>query len=190
MDREQVIEATRRWIASVVIGLDLCQFARRVFEGGKIRYAVSDTEDAGGLLEDLTSEVNALTSSPAVETTLLIHPLVLAAFLDYNDFLGTADRLIDNLGQRGVIQLASFHPDYRFAGTAPGAAENYTNRSPYPMLHLLREDSISAVAAAPGDLREIPRRNVETLRRLGRAKILEMLKDLARPRDREENPRR
>jgi hypothetical protein len=98
--------------------------------------------------------------------------------------------LIDSLGQRGVIQLASFHPDYLFAGTAPGAAENYTNRSPYPMLHLLREDSISAVAAARGDLREIPRHNVETLRRLGRAKILAMLKDLARPGDREENPRR
>jgi len=174
----------------VVIGLNLCPFARRVFEGGKIRYAVSDAEDAGRLLAELTGEVNALTSSQAVETTLLIHPLVLGAFLDYNDFLGAADRLIDSLGQRGVIQLASFHPDYRFAGAAPGAAENYTNRSPYPMLHLLREDSISAVVAAPGDLREIPRRNVETLRRLGREQILEMLKDLPRPGDREENPRR
>jgi hypothetical protein len=178
MDPEQVIEATRRWIAAVVIGLNLCPFARRVFAADLIRYVVSDAQDEGGLLQDLADEVKALAASPAaaVETTLLIHPRVLGAFPDYNDFLGAAERLVAGLGQRGVIQLASFHPGYQFAGAAPGAAANYTNRSPYPMLHLLREQSITAVAADPGELLDIPRRNVETLRRLGLEKIRKMLK--------------
>ncbi len=181
MDREKVIEATRRWISSVVIGLNLCPFARRVFEEGKIRYVVSGAEGAAELLGELAIAVGALVSCPAstVETTLLIHPRALGDFLDYNDFLGHAEQRIEDLGQRGVIQLASFHPDYRFADAAPGAAENYTNRSPYPMLHLLREDSVSAVAALPGDLLDIPRRNVETLRQLGREKILRMLEEVA-----------
>jgi uncharacterized protein len=149
-----------------------------VFAADKIRYVVSDAENEGGLLDDLASEVQALAASPAsaVETTLLIHPRVLGAFPDYNEFLGAAEGLIEELGQRGVIQLASFHPGYRFAGTGPDAVENYTNRSPYPMLHLLREESISAVARDPGELREIPRRNVETLRGLGLKKMREKLR--------------
>lgn len=180
MDRQAVIGATRRWISSVVIGLNLCPFAQRVFAADKIRYVVSDAEDERGLLGHLAAEVQALAASPAsaVETTLLIHPHALAAFLEYNEFLTAAERLIEDLGQRGCIQVASFHPDYRFAGTRPNAVENYTNRSPYPMLHLLREDSISAVAADPDELLEIPRRNVETLRGMGLKKILEMLKSV------------
>lgn len=173
MDQAAVVAATRRWISSVVIGLDLCPFAGRVFAADKVRYVVSAATDEGGLLKDLAGEVLALASSPAavVETTLLIHPHVLGAFLDYNEFLDAAERLLEDLGQRGVIQLASFHPDYRFAGASAGAVENYTNRSPYPMLHLLREESIAAVADAPGELRDIPRRNVATLRRLGLDKM-------------------
>jgi uncharacterized protein len=180
VDRQAVIEATRRWIESVVIGLNLCPFARRVFEGGKIRYVVSEARDARGLLADLTSEIAALVDCPAeeVETTLLIHPLALGDFLDYNDFLGDVEQLIDELGQSGVVQIASFHPNYRFADAAADAVENYTNRSPYPMLHLLREESVTAVADDPDALLEIPRRNVETLRRLGRGKLLAMLKDV------------
>src|SRR5439155_7337800 len=110
-----------------------------------------------------------------VETMLLIHPHALGAFLDYNDFLGAAERRIAAIGCEGVIQLASFHPHYQFADTDPDAVENYTNRSPYPMLHLLREDSISAVAGDPRELREIPERNIQTLRALGTRKILEKL---------------
>ena len=151
MDRQAVIGATRRWVSSVVIGLNLCPFARRVFTTDKIRYVVSDAKDVVGLVKDLADEIKTLVSSPvsAFETTLLIHPCVLGAFLDYNDFLGAGERLIEELGQRGRIQLASFHPGYQFAGVEPGAVENYTNRSPYPMLHLLREESISAVAGKP-----------------------------------------
>jgi hypothetical protein len=148
-----------------------------VFEADRIRYVVTGARDEETLLKDLARELKALASSPAsrVETTLLIHPQVLANFLDYNDFLGAGEDLVGALGLRGAIQIASFHPDYHFAGTDPGAAENYTNRSPHPMLHLLREESISEAARGPNDPLEIPRRNVETLRGLGREKILAIL---------------
>jgi len=179
MDKQDIIGVTRRWIASVVIGLNLCPFARRVFQGEKIRYTVSDAGDEEALAEDLARELEALAAAPieSVETTLLIHPLVLGDFIDYNDFLSVGERLVKHLGLRGVIQLASFHPGYQFADAGPDAVENYTNRSPYPMLHLLREESVTAVASDPDELLEIPRRNVETLRRLGREKMLKKLRE-------------
>ncbi len=182
MDKQAVIDDTRRWVSSLVIGLNLCPFARRVFEAGKIRYVVSEAVEEGALAEDLTGELRWLASCPAtsVETTLLIHPRALPDFLDYNEFLGVGERLVGDLGLQGIIQIASFHPGYQFAGTDPGAVENYTNRSPYPMLHLLREASITAVAADADELLAIPRRNAETLRRLGREKILEILRRVQR----------
>jgi hypothetical protein len=177
MDQPAIIDRTRRWISELVIGLNLCPFARRVFDADTIRYLVTDAEDEAQLLKDLTDELKTLASAPIarVETTLLIHPRVLGNFLDYNDFLDVADRLIADLGLEGIIQIASFHPDYQFADTDADAAENYTNRSPYPMLHLLREESISAVGDNPDELLEIPRRNIETLRALGREKIVAKL---------------
>jgi hypothetical protein len=182
-EADVVIAATRRWIHDVVIGLNLCPFARRVFDGGLIRYVFSTAADAEALSADLARELRLLAASPAaeVETTLLIHPRALTDFLDYNNYLGEAERLVAQLGYEGVFQIASFHPGYRFADADEGAVENYTNRSPYPMLHLLREDSISAVAAGddPDALLQIPRRNVETLRKLGRRKVLEMLRAAA-----------
>lgn len=161
----------------MVIGLNLCPFARRVFESDKIRYVVSDADDEQQLLDDLARELTFLAATPiaTVETTLLIHPRVFTDFLDYNDFLDPAEELLAKLGLQSVIQIAGFHPDYQFADTEPDAAENYTNRSPYPMLHLLREDSVSAVADDPEELLEIPRRNVETLNALGTEKIRERL---------------
>jgi uncharacterized protein len=173
MEDPAVIERTRRWISAVVIGLNLCPFARRVFDGDKIRYVVSMATEAEALLADLTAELRTLAATPieTVETTLLIHPHALGDFLDYNDFLGVADGCVADLGLEGVVQIASFHPLYRFAEARPDAVENYTNRSPYPMLHLLREESVSAVADEAGD---VPRRNVETLRRLGLRKVREM----------------
>jgi len=178
MDEQSVIDGTRRWISSMVIGLNLCPFAQRVFKADKIRYVVSDAHDEAILLKDLAGELEALASAPisSVETTLLIHPRVLGNFLAYNDFLGVGERMVEDLGLRDTIQIASFHPDYQFAGTDPGAVENYTNRPPYPMLHLLREESISQFATDPNELLEIPRRNIEILRKLGREKILEKLK--------------
>jgi hypothetical protein len=175
MDPQTVIEETRRWIATMVIGLNLCPFARRVFDADTIRYVVSDAHDEKILLAELAVELKALVAAPitSIETTLLIHPHVLGDFLDYNDFLDAAEGLVANLGLEGVIQIASFHPAYQFADTDVDAVENYTNRSPYPMLHLLREESITAIAGDVEELDEIPRRNIETLRTLGRAKILE-----------------
>jgi hypothetical protein len=181
MDTQAIIDCTRRWIAAMVIELDLCPFARRVFQGDKIRYHVSKAENEETLLDDLTAELITLTKTPLalIETTLLIHPRALADFLDYNDFLDDAEQKVKGLGLRGVVQIASFHPDYQFAGTEPGAVENYTNRSPYPMLHLLREESVTAVAGDPDELRDIPRRNIETLKELGIEKILEKLRKVA-----------
>lgn len=178
MDRFVVIEHTRRWICSIVIGLNLCPFARRVFESDQIRYVVTESADEQALLADLTRELEMLAAAPidAVETTLLIHPLVLDDFFDYNDFLDVAEKRIDDLRLTGVVQIASFHPHYQFAGAVADAPENFSNRSPYPMLHLLREESISRVADNPDELREIPRRNVATLRNLGKKKLLDWLK--------------
>ena len=181
MENQAVIDRTRRWIAAMVIELDLCPFARRVFQENKIRYQVSTAENEQTLLGDLNAELEALAKTPVAitETTLLIHPRALANFLEYNDFLDDAEQCVHDLGLRGVLQIASFHPDYQFAGTESGAVENYTNRSPYPMLHLLREESIAAVAGAPNQLLDIPRRNIEILKRLGREKVLERLRAIA-----------
>jgi hypothetical protein len=177
VNEQAVIDATQRWIADVVIGLTLCPFARRPFTAGLIRYVVTPAATEADLLEALAQELTALAGTPrsSVETTVLIHPNALADFLDYNDFLATADTLISDLGFRGTIQIASFHPHYQFAGTKPDAVENYTNRSPFPMLHLLREESISEVNRDPESMADIPARNVEMLKTLGRARILAML---------------
>jgi hypothetical protein len=179
MDHASVIEATRRWISSMVIGLNLCPFAQRVFVGEKIRYVVSDARDEATLRQDLAAEIQTLAAAPleTVETTLLIHPRVLGDFLEYNDFLDAAEGLLADLGLEGIVQIASFHPDYRFADTPADGVENYTNRSPYPMLHLLREESISRLEQDPEELLEIPERNMATLRALGRDAILKRLRE-------------
>jgi hypothetical protein len=181
MDHKEVIDRTRRWISSVVIGLNLCPFAERIFRSDAIRYVVSDAQDESALLSDLEGELEYLKTAPIsrAATTLLIHPQVFSDFLDYNDFLGEAEQLVVDLDLEGVIQIASFHPHYQFADAEPDAVENYTNRSPYPMLHLLREESITEVAGEGNDLLEIPRRNVETLKSLGREKILAKLREVA-----------
>jgi hypothetical protein len=178
LDTQAIIAHTRRWIAGMVIELNLCPFARRVFQADTIRYVVSATEDERALIQDLDAELSALAKTPIeiVETTLLIHPCVLADFLAYNDFLDTAEARVETLGLRGIVQIASFHPNYQFAGTQAEDVENYTNRSPYPMLHLLREESVTAVANDPDELSAIPVRNIEALQSLGREKILARLR--------------
>lgn len=165
---EVVIAATKRWLERAVIGLQLCPFAASAELSGRVRYVVSEQTSNAGLVVDLTRELLALQAAdPAVcETTLLIHPRVLADFLAYNDFLDEGDRVLAALDLEGELQIASFHPRYQFAGTTPDSIENCTNRSPYPMLHLLREDSITRVASYPG-LDDIGNRNIDTLRKLG-----------------------
>ncbi len=178
MNTEMVVEQTRRWIREMVIGLNLCPFARRVFEGELIRYAVTEAGTAKSLRDVLSKELQSLAATPAdqVETAFLIHPNALPDFLDYNDFILESELLVAKLGLEGVIQIVGFHPRFQFSGTQPVDVENYTNRSPYPMLHLLREDSISRVSDSPEKMADIPARNIETMRRLGLARV----KDMAR----------
>jgi hypothetical protein len=168
-DVRDAIAATRAWIDTTVIGLNLCPFAKRVVDASLVRYTVSSALVVEPLLDDLLREARLLTNTPAetLDTTLLIHPHVLGDFLDYNDFLAVADAALDALGLRGTLQLASFHPGYRFAGTAADDVTNFTNRSPYPMLHLLRESSVSRAVASVMDARHIYERNRSTMRRLG-----------------------
>ncbi len=166
---EDIIAATRAWLERDVIGLNLCPFARAVHAAGRIRYQVSRAETTQELRSDLMSELRLLRSlDPAqTDTTLLIHPDVLGDFADYNDFLGVADAALAELGFVGVFQVASFHPAYQFAGTKPDDVTNRTNRSPYPLLHLLREASVERAVRDYPDAALIPQRNIETLRRLG-----------------------
>jgi hypothetical protein len=166
---DEVVAATRTWLEKAVIGLNLCPFAKTVYVANKIRYEVSDAQTPEALLADLARALQTLAAAdPAeVETTLLIHPQALGDFLDYNDFLDIADAAVEELRLTGTIQVASFHPLYRFADTEPDAIENYSNRSPYPMLHLLREESVERAVAEFADAGRIPDRNIETLRRIG-----------------------
>lgn len=172
---DETIAAIRAWIERVVIGFNLCPFAKPVYDRERIRYVVSGAQTPDALLDDLERELRTLVAAApdAVDTTLLIHPQVLTAFLDYNDFLDVADEAVERLGFEGVVQIASFHPDYQFAGTTADDVTNYTNRSPYPVLHLLREASVEKAIASFPDAGEIPERNVETMRRLGLRKLID-----------------
>lgn len=167
----------------MVIGLNLCPFARRVSDAGLIRYAVTEAGDHEELLAALETELVALATAPRsmVETTILIHPRAMSAFDDYLDFLSDADRLLRRLGLEGSIQVAGFHPQYQFEGTTPDAPENYTNRPPEPMLHLLRELSVTEVSGDPIAQAAIPQRNIATLQALGRAAILARLHSITSP---------
>lgn len=166
---EEIVAATREWLEKAVIGLDLCPFARSVYLRQQIRYAVSEAETPEDLLEHLVGELRTLAaaSPEEIDTTLIIHPRVLEDFLDYNDFLDDAEAAVVALGLEGEIQVASFHPQYQFEGTGPDDIENYTNRSPYPILHLLREASVERAVAAVPDTDAIFEKNIETMRRLG-----------------------
>ena len=154
-----------------MIGLNLCPFARAVHAKGQIRYAVCLADSPDALLIALLDELQTLGSTDAavIDTTLLIHPNALTDFLDYNDFLGVADAALVELDLAGVIQIASFHPQYQFADTEPDDISNFTNRSPYPTLHLLREASVTRAVAAFPEAADIFEKNIETMTRLGHA---------------------
>lgn len=165
------VDATRVWLEKAVIGLNLCPFAKAVHVKRQIRYVVSHAETEEALLADLMHELQLLASADPgdIETTLLIHPRVLGDFLDYNDFLDLADGAVEELGLDGFLQVASFHPDYQFADSEPDDIGNYSNRSPFPTLHLLREESVDKAVAAFPDAERIYETNIATLRKLGHA---------------------
>ena len=164
-----IVAATRHWLEVAVIGLNLCPFAKAVHVKRQIRYAVTQASNESELLAVLRDELSLLAKADAndIDTTLLIHPKALTDFIEYTAFLRQTDRLLRKEGHEGTLQIASFHPAYEFAGSDPADIENCSNRSPFPMLHLLREDSIERAVAAFPDAGEIYQRNIETLRKLG-----------------------
>lgn len=168
-DDTRALAETRAWVERAVIGLNLCPFARAVQVKGQVRYVVSAARDTDALLADLVDAMQALVAAdPAqVDTTLLIHPWVLGDFDAYNDFLDVADAALATLGLEGVLQVASFHPHYRFAGSAADDLGNATNRAPYPTLHLLREASVDRAVAAFPEPETIYEANLRTLEALG-----------------------
>ena len=178
LSEERVVAATTAWLEKMVIGLNLCPFAISVHAKRQIRFAVSEAGDGQALLENLRLELDLLTKAPAeqIESTLLIHPTALNDFADYNEFLWNCDLAIQEMELDGVIQIASFHPHYQFAGTSSDDVTNHTNRSPFPMLHLLRESSVSRAVEAYGATDDIYKNNMETLRKLGKIRIETMLK--------------
>lgn len=165
----QVEQDMRVWLERAVIGLNLCPFAKGVHVKGQIHYAVSQATNEEELLQDLTRELKELVAlDPAVrDTTLLVAPLCLQDFLDFNDFLGAADRVLAKMDLEGIIQIASFHPRFQFAGTQADDISNFTNRAPYPTLHLLREDSIERAVEVFPEAEAIFGKNMETLAQLG-----------------------
>lgn len=166
---DAILASVQRWLEKAVIGLNLCPFAKAVHVKKQIRYVVSAARDTEQLLADLKSELhNLYISDPQkIDTTLLIHPDVLNDFLDYNDFLAQAEEAIAELQLEQEIQIASFHPQYQFADTDADDIENYTNRSPYPILHLLREASIDRAVVAFPEADNIFEKNIETMHALG-----------------------
>src|ERR1043165_8904015 len=169
MNHKQVINNTRDWVVKAVIGLNLCPFAKAVHVNNRIRYVVSEATEPEALLKDLARELLALnrTNPEEADTTLVIPPQVLTDFLDFNDFLDAADALVEDLKLDGILQIADFHPGYQFDGSAPDDIANYSNRSPYPTLHILREDSIERAVESMPDTASIYENNLETLDKLG-----------------------
>lgn len=178
---EEIIHAVRQWVETFVVGMNLCPFAKRELVKNRVRFVTTAATTAEQLLQVLQTELELLSADPSVETTLLIHPAVLQDFYDFNDFLGCADILLLDMELEGIYQVASFHPDYQFGGTRSGDAENYTNRAPYPVLHLLREESLERVIADYPDVDDIPERNIELMNSLGQDKLQALLKTCLKP---------
>jgi len=173
---ESIILAVRQWVDTLVVGMNLCPFAKRELVKDRVRFISTEVTTEEELLVLLQAELELLNSEPSIETTLLIHPEVLQDFYDFNDFLNFTDHLLVEMDLEGVYQIASFHPDYQFGGTEPEDAENYTNRSPYPVLHLIREESLERAIASYPDVNEIPERNIALMNELGSEKLQQLLK--------------
>jgi hypothetical protein len=166
-----VTKQVKHWLETIVVGLNLCPFAKRELVKDRIRFFVSAATNEEMLVCDLEAELERLDRDPSIETTLIIHPQVLEDFFDYQQFLIWADQVLKRMGFRGVFQIASFHPDYQFLNSVEHAPGNYTNRSPYPMLHLLREDSLANAIANYPDTHKIPERNIAHLESLGQEQL-------------------
>lgn len=167
VDNEAVIRQTQKWLSTIVIGYGLCPFAKQEFDNNRIHYAVIEAKTLEAQLSQLIAECVALDNHLERETSLLIFPQAFSDFDDYLDMLGLATALLKAQGYEGIYQLASFHPDYLFEGASIDDAANYTNRSPYPIFHILREASVEAALKSYPNPEQIPVRNIELTRRLG-----------------------
>lgn len=181
-DKEQVIHTTKLWLERFVIGLNLCPFAKHPFRNNKIKYVVFDDIDLEKLTETLLMEANELvaTTPSVLETTLIIVPEAFDQFENYLDYLNMAEFIFEEVDLDGIIQIASFHPDYQFDETEITDVENYTNRSPFPMFHLLREDSVTRALEAYPEVGDIPENNIETMNKLGLTHVKQLLDDIIR----------
>jgi hypothetical protein len=175
LNNELIIESVQCWVETFIVELNLCPFAKREIVKNRVRYVATDADTEEQLLVALETELEFLSESTSTETTLLIHANVLNDFYDYNQFLDIADGLLQEMNLVGVFQLASFHPQYQFGGTEINDAENYTNRSPYPILHLLREDSLEQAIAEHTDVDQIPVRNIKLMKELGEDRLKLMI---------------
>jgi len=178
-----VKQQTRAWLDAFVVGLNLCPFAKPVLAADTLRLAIAAGSDTEQLARSFLQELDLLQQSAESEiaTTLLIVPEGLALFDDYLDFVELANQMIEQVGLLGTVQLATFHPDYCFEGEPADGVSHYTNRSPYPMLHLLREEMVEAAIAAHPDADDVPARNIERLEALGRDQVLALWAQLAEP---------
>ena len=172
---QQIISITQTWLKTIIIEYSICPFAKRELDRGSIRFSVNHDTDIESCLMNLMLECDRLDTDSSIETTLLIYDSAFTVFDDYLDFLELAEMLLINQDYEGVYQLASFHPDYCFEGAKKDDPANYTNRSPYPMLHLLRESSIERAVANYPHPENIPQRNIELTRKLGLAKMQALL---------------
>ena len=176
---QRVIQQTKDWVKDVVIGLNLCPFAAPVFRDKRISYLVinggNTADNMARHLQSLSDACTELDSSAAVETSLLIFPEAYQRFDDYLDFLELTNRLLEELNYTGIYQLASFHPDYLFEGSTEEDASNFTNRSPYPMLHLIRESSIEKAVSHYPNIEQVPENNIKKLQEIGFKKMQQMI---------------
>lgn len=165
-------EATRQWLQDFVIGLNLCPFARGPVQAKRVRYRIDESHDTEGLLRHYLEALQEIVSQPrtAIETTLIVYTAALTDFDDYLDFVATAEALLEEADLQGMLQLASFHPDYVFADVSPDDPANATNRSPYPLLHILREESVEEARLHYPGVEDIPQQNIELLRRMAATK--------------------
>lgn len=169
------IEATQTWLKSVIIEYSLCPFAKRELERGSIRFSINHDAGLEACLQHLMLECYQLNAEEQIETILIVYANAFADFDDYLDFLDLAERLLTEQGYEGIYQLASFHPHYCFEGAKQDDPANYTNRSPYPMLHLLRESSLEHAINSHPNPESIPERNIKLTRELGLTKMQALL---------------
>lgn len=172
---QSISEQTLNWVRSFIVKLNICPFAKGPMNKGSLRIAVSESKKKAQALEDLMTEIQLMDADPTIETTLLVFSDAFKDFFNYLDFVDLAEQLLQVQGYEGIYQLATFHPDYYFADSDPEDVANYTNRSPYPMLHLLREEALEKAIAAYGDTDKIPKKNIATMRQLGLEAIKELL---------------